>query len=215
MKVISTNIGESITIIWQDQKIQTGIYKNPVSYPIFLGTEDVDKDNVTDRRHHGGKDKACYLYSADHYKYWAKYYPRLEMAPGMFGENLTVEGLNEVKINVGDTFKIGSAVVQATQPRQPCYKLGIRFGTQKMVKQFINSGFSGVYVRVLQNGEVKTGDEFILIRKENSLSIHKINELLYTKNFTVEKENAQTAINNPFLAESCRQDLIKRWKIFL
>ena len=211
MKVVSTNIGEPKTIVWHGQEVQTGIYKEAVSWPILLGNEDVETDRVIDRKHHGGKDKACYLYSADHYKYWAKFYPELDMPPGMFGENLTVEGLHEAKINIGDTFRIGGALVQATQPRQPCYKLGIRFGTQKMVKQFIDSGFPGVYVRVIQNGTVKTGDELILIEKKNSLSIQKVNELLYTSNFEGERENAQKAIHDPFLAESCRKDLIKRW----
>ena len=209
MKIISTNIGAPRTIEWRGKDIQTGIYKYSVPHSIFLGKKDVMSDHVMDRRYHGGIDKACYLYSADHYNYWRQFYPDLEMPWGMFGENLTVEGLHEVEVNIGDTFQIGEVVIQATQPRQPCYKLGIRFATQKVVKQFVDSGFAGVYVRVLQNGEVKAGDEMILIDKKDSLSIQKVFELLYTEN--VEKENIEKAVNDPLIAESCKNDLVKRW----
>jgi MOSC domain-containing protein YiiM len=210
MIVISTNIGEPKTIVWHGKKEQTGIYKFPVDHPIFLGKEDVENDHVMDRKYHGGVDKACYLYSANHYNFWEKFYPELEMPWGMFGENLTVEGLHENEITVGDIFEIGEAVVQATQPRQPCYKLGIRFQNPKVVKQFVESGFPGVYVRVLKNGMVRTGEKMILKEKSNSISIQKVFELLYTENF--QEELLKQALNNPFLAESCRRDLLKRWK---
>lgn len=212
MKIISTNIGKPKTIVWQGKNVQTGIYKYSVNQPIFLGNEDVKNDHVIDRRYHGGVDKACYLYSSNHYKYWRNLYPEIEMPWGMFGENLTVEGIHEAEINIGNIYKIGEVIVQATQPRQPCYKLGIRFGSQKMVKQFVDSGLPGIYIRVLQKGKVKTGDELILIEKKNSISIQKVYELLYTNKFEKEKENAQKAINDPFLAESCRNDLIKHWQ---
>lgn len=213
MKVISTNIGEPTTIEWNGKKVQTGIYKYPVYTPIFLGTKDVETDNVMDRKHHGGADKACYLYSADHYIYWKKFYPELELNWGMFGENITVEGLHEAQINIGDTFQLGGTIVQATQPRQPCYKLGVRFENPLMVKMFVHSGFPGVYLRILKNGKVKTGDEFILFEKKNSLSIQKVFELLYTDEF--QKEAVETAVNDPLLAESCRRDLLTRWKNLL
>ncbi|MCA1759695.1 MAG: MOSC domain-containing protein [Bacteroidales bacterium] len=210
MIVISTNIGEPKTIVWRGKKEQTGIYKYPVEHPIFLGNEDVENDHVMDRKYHGGVDKACYLYSANHYTWWKNFYPELDMPWGMFGENLTVEGLQENEINIGDIFEIGEAVVQATQPRQPCYKLGIRFHDPKVVKQFADSGFPGVYVRVLKNGTVKAGDKMILTEKSNSVSIQKVFELLYTDNF--QEEPLKQALNNPFLAESCRKDLLKKWK---
>ncbi len=210
MIVISTNIGEPKTIVWNGKEEQTGIYKYPVEHAIFLGNEDVENDHVIDRKHHGGVDKACYLYSADHYNWWEKFYPELEMPWGMFGENLTVESLHENEIHIGDIFEIGEAVLQATQPRQPCYKLGIRFNEPKVVRQFVESGFPGVYVRVLKSGAVKKGDNMILKEKSDSVSIQKVFELLYTDNF--QKESLKQALENPFLAESCRKDLLKRWK---
>ncbi|MBT3385951.1 MAG: MOSC domain-containing protein [Prolixibacteraceae bacterium] len=209
MRVISTNIGEAKTVLWNGKEVKTGIYKFSVEHAIFLGAEDVENDNVVDRRYHGGVDKACYLYSADNYEYWKKLHPNVKMPWGMFGENLSIEDLHEAEIYVGDIFKIGEAVVQATQPRQPCFKLDIRFETKGMVKQFIDSGFSGVYVRVLEKGNVKRGDLMELIERKNSNSIQKIFELLFTSEF--QEEDIQNAINDPFLAESCRKDLQKKW----
>lgn len=209
MKIISTNIGESRIISWNGKEVETGIFKFPVNEPIFLGTEDVDKDNVVDRRYHGGIDKACYLYSVDHYKYWQNLYPNLEMPFGIFGENLTVEGLHEAEVNIGDIYKIGDAVIQATQPRQPCFKLEFRFNDRNIVRQFIDSGFAGVYVRVIENGNVKTGDSMELLERKNSLSIQKVYELIYTDKF--QKEAVLQAVKDPFIAASCRRDLIKRW----
>ena len=209
MKIISTNIGEARTVLWRGKEVKTGIFKFSVDEPIFLGTEDVENDNVIDRRYHGGADKACYLYSANHYEYWEKLHPTGEMPWGMFGENLTVEGLHEAEINIGDIFKIGEAVVQATQPRQPCYKLDIRFEASGLVKQFIDSRFPGVYVRVLEKGHIKQGDSMNLIERKNSISVQKIFELLYATKF--QEKAVQTAVNDPFLAESCRKDLLKKW----
>jgi MOSC domain-containing protein YiiM len=209
MKVISTNIGEPRTMVWKNKEVETGIFKHPVNKPIFLGLEDVENDHVIDRRYHGGIDKACYLYSADHYQYWRKLYPELEMPFGIFGENLTVEGLHEAQVNIGDIFKIGEAVVQATQPRQPCFKLEFRFNDDKIVQQFIDSGFAGVYVRVLEKGLVRAGDTMELIERKDSLSIQKVYELLYTTEF--QKEAVQLAVKDPFIAASCKKDILKRW----
>ena len=209
MKIISTNIGEPRIVNWKGKELKTGIFKYPVNHPIFLGSEDVENDHVIDRRFHGGIDKACYLYSADHYGYWKKLYPEPEMPFGIFGENLTVEGLHEAEINVGDTFKIGEAIVQATQPRQPCFKLEFRFNSDKIIQQFIDSGFSGVYVRVLEKGKVKSGDTMQRTERKNSLSIQKVYELLYTSEF--QKEAVEMAVNDPFIAASCKKDLLKRW----
>ena len=209
MRIISTNIGKSRVINWKGKEVETGIFKFPVDEPIFLGNEDVGNDVVVDRRYHGGVDKACYLYSAGHYKYWQNLYPNLEMTWGIFGENLTVDGLHEAEVNIGDIFKIGDAVVQATQPRQPCFKLEFRFNDNRIVRQFIDAGFAGVYVRVIEKGNVKTGDSVELVERKNSLSIQKVYELIYTDKF--QNEAVLQALNDPFIAASCRRDLLKRW----
>jgi MOSC domain-containing protein YiiM len=209
MRVISTNTGISRDIEWNGKTVTTGIFKFQVNNPIYLGNEDVENDSVIDRRYHGGFDKACYLYSVDHYDYWKTLYPDLNLPWGIFGENLTIEGLNEAEINIGDIFKIGEAVVQVTQPRQPCFKLEFRFPNQQIVQQFIASGFSGVYVRVLKNGFIKTDDAMQLVERKNSISIHEVFRLLYTENF--DRTAVEKAVKDPFIAESCRKDLLKRW----
>lgn len=208
MKIISTNIGEIKTIQWNEKNISTGIFKYSVNEPIFLGIEDVAKDNVVDRKYHGGVDKACYLYSADHYKYWQNLYPEIEMPWGMFGENLTVESLHETEVNIGNIYKIGETVVQATQPRQPCFKLEFRFHDKKIIRKFVDSGFSGVYVRVLEKGKIYTGDKMVLLEKKDSLSVQKVFELLYAREFN---PAVKIAVNDPFIAASCKRDLLKRW----
>lgn len=170
MKLLSTNIGERKTVSWKTKTVETGIYKYPTNAPIFLGEEDVVDDAVVDRKYHGGIDQAVYGYSFKHYKYFQNLYPDLEFGFGMFGENLTFDDLNEEEISVGSIYKIGDCILEVTKPRQPCSKLGIKFGTQKIVKQFWNTSFSGIYFKVLQTGFVKEGDilELIHIQKNTS-----------------------------------------------
>ncbi|MFD2562193.1 MOSC domain-containing protein [Aquimarina rubra] len=203
MKVVSTNIGEPQTISWRGKEVKTGIYKYPVNKPIFLDTEDVKGDFVIDRRFHGGVDKACYLYAAEHYPYWKEKYPDLDWNYGMFGENLTVEGFDERDIKIGAIYRLGEATVQISRPRQPCYKLGAKFGTQKILKQFINSLFPGVYVRVLESGTVNKGDEFILIDEaDDGVSISEIYMLIYHYDRSKHKDLLYKALNNNLVSDS-------------
>ncbi|MBA4410431.1 MAG: MOSC domain-containing protein [Bacteroidota bacterium] len=208
MQIISTNIAQPLTIEWRGQQIQTGIYKYGVETPIFLGKEDVENDHVLDRRYHGGEDKACYLYSADHYPFWKTKYPDLDWQWGMFGENLTVRGLDESEIYIGDTYQFGEAVIQVSQPRQPCFKLGFRFGNQKVVDDFWSLPYPGFYVRVLQPGKVQKGNEFVLLdRDTDCLSVSQVFSIF--RSIPTDRKLIQKAIENQFLAESCRRDIQK------
>ncbi len=203
MKVVSVNIGRPKTISWRGKDVQTGIYKNPVNEPIYLDIEDVQNDHVIDRRYHGGVDKACYLYAANHYSYWKEKYPHLSWNYGMFGENLTVDGFDENTIKIGSIYTLGEAKVQISRPRQPCYKLGIRFGDQRIIKQFVDSLLSGVYVRVLKPGHVKVNDEFILSEKnDRGISITELNMLLFHFDSTKHTELAKKAIEDPLVSDS-------------
>ena len=182
MQIISTNIGESTTFLWNDKEEKTGIFKYPVSEALYLGKTDVNKDNVINRQHHGGVNKACFLFSADEYPFWKKEYPNLDWDWGMFGENLTVEGLDESITRIGDIFKIGSATIQVSQPREPCYKLGVRFEDQKILKKYIEHGHPGTYVRVLEEGQVKKGDTMELMQQsKNTLTVNQFFYLLFAK----------------------------------
>ncbi len=208
MKVISTNIAKPTTIIWKAKEVITGIYKTSVNHPIYLGKENITGDEVSNRDVHGGEYKACYLFSKNQYAYWKNVYPNLNWEWGMFGENLTVSNLDETKLIIGDIYKVGEALVQITQPREPCFKFGVKFGTQDILKQFISHGASGTYVRVLEEGFVKTGDTFTLVKKaSNSLSISQFFNLLYSK----EKDQnlLALAINLNALPKSKRDKLRK------
>lgn len=208
MQIISTNIGQPATFEWHGQTIQTGIIKHQVNVPVLLEKEDVVNDHVLDRRFHGGQDKACYLYSADHYPFWKSKYPDLDWQWGMFGENLTVRGLSEADIHIGDIFQVGEAVVQVSQPRQPCFKLGIRFDNQKVVDDFWELPYPGVYVRVLQAGKVKAGDELFLVSSNpESLSVSQIFSI-FRLNRT-DMKLITKALEEEFLAESCLRDIRK------
>lgn len=179
MKVISVNLGEKKEVNYKGKIIETGIFKFPVNQSIFLGEEDVVGDAVIDRKYHGGIDQAVYGYSDNHYKYWKELYPNLEWQYGMFGENLTISNLEETEICVGDSYKLGEVILEVTKPREPCYKLGLRFGTQKLVKQFWNSTKCGIYFKVLQTGKVNISDEMVLIKK--AINTPTIAEVYKTK----------------------------------
>lgn len=168
MKIVATNIGEKRVVNWKGSVLETGIFKFPVE-AIFLGDEDVEKDAVIDRRYHGGIENAVYAYNTDHYEYWQKMFPDLEWNYGMFGENLSIEGLDESKIHIGSSYKVGDAIIEVTKPREPCVKLGMRFNDATMIKKFWKTNRSGMYFKVLQNGKVTAGDlvEIIEEKKEN------------------------------------------------
>ena len=205
MKVVSVNIGEKKAVEWKGKTVFTGIYKYPVNQSIFLGETDVEGDHVDDREHHAGIHMACYIYSADHYPFWKEKYPELEWDHGMFGENITIEGLHESDFKLGDKYQLGTAVVQVSQPRKPCFKLGIRFGTQAILKDYINSDFPGIYLRVIEKGEVKIGDELILIeRHPANISLLEAYHLQYDST-----EADHERINEILNSEVCTPDLKK------
>ncbi|WP_394750425.1 MOSC domain-containing protein [Spongiimicrobium salis] len=208
MKVIATNIGTSTTIQWKGQEVQTGIYKYPTQEPLHLGKEDVAKDSVVDRRYHGGVDKACYLFSAEQYPYWKALYPDLDWDWGMLGENLTVEGLDESQIRIGNIYRLGTALVQISQPRQPCYKLGVRFNNQDILGQFVAKACPGTYVRVLEEGTVTAGDTFELVEvSENELTVKQYFQFLYQR--VKDPETLALARTNTALPQSHQEDLKK------
>ncbi len=207
MKVISTNIGERRKIQWLGQDVETGIFKSPVPEGIFLGETDVANDHVVNRESHGGIDKACYLFSAEAYPNFQRLYPSLEWNNGMFGENLTVSKLDEKEIMIGSLYQIGDAIVEVSEPRQPCFKLGVRFGTQKILKHFIAADQPGVYVRVLQNGHVRAGDSMVLLAKGSDISIRDIHQLMFKKHQNPDLIHDALALEK--LAESTKVDLRK------
>lgn len=213
MKIISTNIGDKATVQWRGKAMTTGIYKFPVTGPIYLDSLGVRGDHINNLKVHGGIDKACYGYGENYYEYWKKLYPKLHWTYGMFGENLTISALEEADIKIGDIFKLGDSIVQVSQPRQPCNKFAARFGAHKAIKQFIDFEHPGVYFRVIQAGQVQIGDVLVLdMRNENALTVKQIFQLLYSKD-SVNIDMAKEAILDPNLSESNKKEIRRHWKV--
>ena len=169
-KIVSVNIGLPRHVIWHGHEVTTGIFKEPFEGRLFLRKLNLDGDRQADLTVHGGEHKAVYCYPQEHYAYWKKELPGYDLTRGNFGENFTTEGLLEDSIHIGDRFSIGSAEIVVTQPRLPCYKLGIRFQSDAMVKRFLASKRSGFYLAVTREGEVGAGDEI----KEISCDPHRV-----------------------------------------
>ncbi len=178
MKIVSLNVGLPRLVIHNGEPVSTGIFKEPVTGPVVLRTLNLDGDRQSDLSVHGGPYKAVYGYPSEHYEYWKHELPDMELPWGMFGENFTTTGLYETELGIGDRFRVGSAVLTVTQPRMPCYKLGIRFGRSDILRRFLASGRSGFYFAVEQEGTVTVGDEFALLeRNDDALKISDITRL--------------------------------------
>jgi MOSC domain-containing protein YiiM len=158
MKLLSVNVSLPWEVSWGGRAVTTGIFKRPVAGPVIVRTLNLEGDRQADLRLHGGPSKAVYAYPSEHYPFWRRELPEMEFPWGMFGENLTIEGLLENEVNIGDRFRIGSVELIATQPRMPCYKLGVRFDREDMVKRFLRSGRTGFYFAVQREGEISAGD---------------------------------------------------------
>ena len=184
MKIFSLNVGVPREVTRYGGEVRTGIYKQPVAGRVNLRRLNLDGDRQADLTVHGGPYKAVYCYPHEHYEYWKKALPGRELPIGIFGENFTTEGLLEDAVHLGDEFAVGTAEVTVTQPRLPCYKLGIRFDDGLMVKRFLASGRSGFYLSVKKAGEVGAGDEITVIARDpERISIADFNRLYVAKDY--------------------------------
>ena len=209
MKIISVNVGLPRLVLRDGEPVSTGIFKEPVAGRVILRTLNLDGDRQADLSVHGGPEKAVYGYPSEHYTFWKRELPDMELPWGMFGENFTTEGMFETETNVGDRFRIGLAEVMVTQPRMPCYKLGIRFGRSDIIKRFLVSERSGFYFSVLKEGEVGAGDEFELLKK-NASGVRVVD---VTRLYSSEKRNIELmrrAIATEALPDSWREYFLRR-----
>jgi len=178
MKVLSVNVGLPREVVWRGNTIVTGIFKEPVAGCVPLTRLNLDGDRQADLRVHGGAEKAVYVYPSEFYELWSRERPELAFGPGVFGENLTTEGLIDDDLSVGDRFRIGTAEVVVTQPRLPCFKLGIKMGRDAFVTEFLERGLLGFYLAVAEEGEVAAGDPIVeLERNEQGLRVSEVSRL--------------------------------------
>lgn len=188
MKLISVNVGLPRDVTWHGKTVTTGIFKEPIDGPVMLRTLNLDGDRQADLSVHGGASKAVYVYPSEHYRFWKKELPDMNLPYGMFGENFTTEGLLEDSVNIGDRFRIRDAEVVVTEPRMPCYKLGIKFGQAEMLKRFLASRRTGFYVAVLREGEIEKGDAIELLHRDgNDITVADITRL-----YAFEKDDVET-----------------------
>lgn len=172
MKLISVNVGLPREVSWKGKTVTTGIFKLPVAGRVALHRLNLEGDRQADLSVHGGVEKAVYAYPSEHYEHWQPELPKMELGWGSFGENFTTQGLLEDAVRIGDRFRIGSAEVVVTQPRLPCFKLGLRLSRPGFLKPFLKSRRSGFYFAVLEEGEVGAGDPFeLLVRADEGLSV--------------------------------------------
>jgi len=187
MKLVSVNVGLPRQVTWHGRLVTTGIFKQAVSGRVVLRKLNLDGDRQADLTVHGGEYKAVYAYPFEHYAYWRKELPGHDLSPGAFGENFTVEGLSEDSVHLGDRFSVGSGEVIATQPRLPCYKLGIRFQSDDMVKRFLASARTGFYFAVVREGEVSAGDRIAMLSSDPSaVPVSEITRLYVAKSLSAD-----------------------------
>lgn len=174
MRILSINISKPVEIEHRGRKLFTGIYKVPVNKTASVTELGIAGDGQADLENHGGEDKAIYAYSIENYRYWEQALKRPTMSFGQFGENLTVENMPDNRVHIGDIFKIGNTEMQVTQPRVPCFKLGIKMDLQRFPKTFMSSGRVGFYLRVLKKGKIDQNDHITLFKADhNQLSIEE------------------------------------------
>jgi MOSC domain-containing protein YiiM len=192
--------------------VTTGIFKQPVDGRVALRQLNLDGDRQADLTVHGGQYKAVYCYPIEHYDHWKKELPGRELPTAIFGENFTTEGLLEDSIHLGDQFSIGSAEVIVTQPRLPCYKLGVRFQSDDMVRRFLASGRTGFYFAVTHEGEVGAGDEIkVIAREPNRVPVSEVTRLYIAKRYGHEEVSSiQRASRVKALPESWKAYFQKR-----
>lgn len=209
IRIVSLNVGQPQEVLLGDHAVLTSIFKKPIQGRVAVRRHNLDGDRQADLRVHGGPYKAVYAYASEHFPYWASELPEMDLPWGVFGENLTLAGLTEESAFIGDQFRAGSAVLQITQPRMPCFKLGIRFQRSDMVKRFWHSGRSGIYFAIVEEGELAAGDELELVHRDaESISVADVVRLY--KGETDNEQLFERMLRTP-LRGSWKEEIRERW----
>ncbi|HJV45926.1 MAG TPA: MOSC domain-containing protein [Bacillota bacterium] len=208
ISIVSLNVGYPTTISHKDKAVITGIFKKPMDRPVYLSKTNFEGDGQADLVHHGGVEKAVCVYPYEHYPFWEqKLGMKLEV--GAFGENLTIQGLLEEDVCIGDKYQLGEAIVEVSQPRQPCYKLSVKYNNPELPLLFQNTGFTGYYFRVLQEGEVSINSTLKRIEKhEMGITISYANKVMH--HHLDHLAGVQKMLSVSKLSESWRKTFLKR-----
>lgn len=206
--VFSLNIGLPAQMPFKGKEVSTGIFKKPVQGPLFLSRLNFEGDGQADTVHHGGPDKAVCVYPHEHYAYWERELD-IKLETGAFGENVTLDGLREDDVHIGDIFSLGEAVVQISQPRQPCFKLALRYGVPEMPVKVQETGYTGFYFRVLKEGKVERLDKLTRTqRHRHGISVSEANRVMHVDKNDLDAVRAMLQVEE--LSESWRKTLMKR-----
>lgn len=208
MRLVSVNVSLPRPVEFRGRVVSTSIFKEPAGGRVAVRRLSLAGDWQADLRSHGGLNKAVYAYPLEHYARWATELGRDDLRPGQFGENLTVEGLAEDAVRLGDAFRVGTALLQVTQPRYPCFKLGIRMGDASFPRHFLASGRTGFYLRVLEEGELSAGDAVELVERSEGLTVRELWQLVLIDTGNV--EGARLALQCPTLGPEWREPLEER-----
>lgn len=209
MKLLSVNVSLPKEVTHGRGTVETGIFKLPVTGRLMLRKLNLDGDGQADLMNHGGPHRAVYVYPVENYGYWARELGRGDLGFGQFGENFTVEGLTEDEVCIGDTFRVGETLVQVSQPRPPCFKLGIKMGLPRFPKLFLASGRVGFYLRVLEEGEVGAGDALEPAGGERGrMTVREVSDLLFFD--TGNLEGAERALRVGALSPAWRESFEER-----
>ena len=208
MRILSINVSEPGTVSYKGKNVTTGIYKKPLQGSVSLRATNIDGDKQVDLKNHGGLDKAVYAFPCEHYAFYQEHLGQGSFGYGEFGENLTTEGLVESCVHIGDQFKIGTSIVEVSQPRSPCFKLAMIMGAPKVVRFMLDSGRTGFYFRVIREGLIEAGEVKRVFKNESAQSVEEIHNLLYLEIINVRE--LKRALLNPALGQSLREEFSKR-----
>lgn len=211
MKIISTNIAKVTTMMHQGKAISTAILKQPTSKEVSIERTGIIGDEQADLKWHGGEEKAVYAFSANHYPYWQQQLNNDSLSAGMFGENFTISDLAEEDIHIGDRFRLGSALLEVSQPREPCFKLALAVKDERILKLFTRRYCTGVYFRVIETGHAKTGGLVHCEHKENhGITVKKLFRAFFDNKYSDATQVMKTALTLPTLAPEWQEKLQTR-----
>lgn len=209
MQVVSLNVGVPREIHWKGRVVSTGIFKDPVSDVQAVRRFNIDGDRQADLNVHGGKDKAIYAYPSEHYDFWRREWPRDDYPWGIFGENLSTTGLFEDTVCIGDEFRVGTTRLVVTQPRMPCFKLGIRFGNPEIIERFLKSRRSGIYFGIVDEGQIGPGDSIELVSTDpRRMSVTEVLDLILDS--SPSEARLRRALSVPALADDWRKEFTQQ-----